>query len=884
MNQNESWESLSQALDHVLELAEPERAAWLAQLAADNPDLAARLRAILSNSAAVQQQRFLDGDVSAAAVQMASPDLAGTRIGPFVIESEAGHGGMGTVWRARRDDGKFSQTVAIKFLASPWADREGQARFQREVRLLGRLDHPNIARLIDAGIGAANQPYLVLEFVEGEPIDQYCKRLALGISATLELFLQLLDGVALAHRQLIVHRDLKPSNVMITREGVPKLLDFGIARLMEDSTDGEQLTRLTRASPMTPGYAAPEQLLGEPADTLADVYALGVLLHELLTGVRPYDEPGQSAEARFQAIMADRLPLASSRPGASRALRGDLDNIIAKALRRERRDRYASVADLADDIRHYLAHEPVSARRPTLAYRSARFVRRNRLGVAIGSIAVLAVGAALVTALVQQRIARKESARATRELGYADATHEFLVAILQQGSDRPMTTQQLLDSGESLIDRQFGATPALRARLLFALAEQYGSIEQSTTAQSLLAKAQAVARSSGDPGLYARITCDLGESLGYTGSGARGIAMIDAVLKTLDRRDYGSATANCLASRGTIYAGIDQSAAAESDLRTALRLFDLADPGNDRSVLQAREALAGVLALRGETAAAALEYRELLASIDRLGRRNTSLALKFLNNYGILLMNAGQYLQAWDVFQQALGRQAAMDAGQLADPAVFTNAAGVLVLLRRPQDALALYQKAGVLAKRNGLRSWLATVPMREANAYCIQGDAEHAAAKMRESAPLMAEVFPPQHSQTAALHLMMGCVARLQGHAKAAREHYRQALDIDEALGLSGSLRATALSGLANAAIDDHDLPAAAAAAQRAESLARAALGDFSHSAPLGNALLAQARVQRAQKLPYEPTLKAAVIELQASVGDDATRSLLKAAGVPAP
>lgn len=884
MSQDPSWESLSQALDHALDLAEPERATWLAQLAADNPDLAARLRAILGNSAAVQRQRFLDGDVSAAAVQMASPDLAGTRIGPFVIESEAGHGGMGTVWRARRDDGKFSQTVAIKFLASPWADREGQARFQREVRLLGRLDHPNIARLIDAGIGAANQPYLVLEFVEGEPIDQYCRRLALGIPAILALFQQLLDAVALAHRQLIVHRDLKPSNVMITREGVPKLLDFGIARLMEDSKDGEQLTRMTRASPMTPGYAAPEQLLGEPADTLADVYALGVLLHELLTGVRPYDEPGQSAEARFQAIMADRLPLASSRPGASRALRGDLDNIIAKALRRERRDRYASVTDLADDIRRYLAHEPVSARRPTLTYRAARFVRRNRLGVAIGSFAVLAVSAALVTALIQQRIARKESARATRELSYAQATQEFLTAILQQGADKPLTTQQLLDSGESLIDRQFGAAPDQRARLLFALAEQYGLLAQTATAQKLLRKAQAVAASGRDLGLTARITCDLAESLGYTGSTDQGIKMIDAVMPSIQETEFGPVLANCLASRGTIHAEAGHSAPAESDLRDALRLFDASDPGNYRNILYAREALAGVLAQRGATSAAAREYRDLLASIDSLGRSNTTLALKFMNNYGLVLMNAGQYSEAWRVFDQALQRQAGMDAGQIGDPAVYANAGSVLVFLRRPQEALVLFAKALVLAKRNGLQTFEAILPLREGNAYCQLGDTRQAEAKMREAAPLIAAVFPPQHTHAAGLHLAMGCVARLQGNAKMAREHYRQALAIDEALGLSKSVRATALTGLANAAADEKDLPAADQAAQRAESLAREALGDFSHSLPLGNALLARARVQRARNLPYDSTLKAAVVELQASVGDEATRSMLKAAGFPAP
>ncbi len=285
MNRDATWGDLSRALDHALDLEEAERTVWLATLCADNPALAARLSTILGKRATVEKERFLEGDVATLAVATATPDLAGTRIGPFIIDAEAGHGGMGTVWRAHRDDGKFKQTVAIKFLSTPWTDREGQARFQREVRLLGRLDHPNIARLIDAGVGPANQPYLVLEFVEGERIDEHCKRLKLEVLEILAIFLPLLEAVSLAHRQLIVHRDLKPSNVMITREGMPKLLDFGIARLLEGDPASEEVTRITRASPMTPGYAAPEQMLGEPADTLADVYALGVLLHELLTGV-----------------------------------------------------------------------------------------------------------------------------------------------------------------------------------------------------------------------------------------------------------------------------------------------------------------------------------------------------------------------------------------------------------------------------------------------------------------------------------------------------------------------------------------------------------------------------------------------------------------------
>ncbi len=884
MNRDATWGDLSRALDHALDLEEAERKVWLATLCADNPALAARLSTILGKRATVEKERFLEGDVATLAVATATPDLAGTRIGPFIIDAEAGHGGMGTVWRAHRDDGKFKQTVAIKFLSTPWTDREGQARFQREVRLLGRLDHPNIARLIDAGVGPANQPYLVLEFVEGERIDEHCKRLKLEVLEILAIFLPLLEAVSLAHRQLIVHRDLKPSNVMITREGMPKLLDFGIARLLEGDPASEEVTRITRASPMTPGYAAPEQMLGEPADTLADVYALGVLLHELLTGARPFDEPGQNNEARFQAIMSDRLPLASTRPGASRALRGDLDNILAKALRRDRRERYASVMEFAEDIRRYIAHEPVAARPPTLLYRASRFVRRNRVGVAVASVAALAVAAALVAALYQQRIAREQRDRATRELGYTDATHEFLVAILQQGADKPQTTQQLLDSGESLIDLQFSETPDLRARLLFALAEQYGLLEQAPTAQALLRKAQSVARSSRDASLTARITCDLAESLGYTGSVDQGVKMIDAVLSSIQGEEFSKVRASCLASRGTVRASVNRATDAETDLRAALTLFDAKDPGNERSILQAREALAGVMAVRGQSSAAATEYRNLLASIDKLGRSKTSMALKFVNNYGLLLINAGQHLEAWRILEQGIRRQVSMDAGQLGDPAIFGNAGNVLNYLRRPQDALQYFKKARALAERNELRTWLAVLPMREAHTYCMLGDAQQAASKLRTSTPLLAQVYPSLHYHVASLHLVAGCIARLQGNANLARSHYRQAFDLEETLGLSGSLRATALTGVANAAADEKDWAGAAAAAESAETLARSALGDFTHSLPLGNALLAKARVQRAQNLPYEATLRPAIQEMRASVGEDATRTLLREAGFPPP
>src|SRR5689334_9975830 len=374
----EGWQQLSEHLDRVLEMPEEERNAYVEELTRSDPQAGSSLARLLAAHRAQSYAGFLSEPVPLVTDLASSSQLIGQRIGAYVIEAEIGRGGMGSVWRARRADGRFESFVAVKFLRAAWLGSAGEQRFKLEGLLLARLDHPHIARLLDAGL-FEGQPYLILEYVEGEPIDAYCARNALDLASRLRLFLDVLAAVSHAHTHLNVHRDIKPGNVLVTRDGTVKLLHFGIAKLLQD----EAASELPQASahPLTPQYAAPEQLLGEPVTTATDVYALGLVLYTLLTGAHPRaSQPASGHQELLRDVLTKELPRpsAAASPADARALVGDLDNIIAKALKKDAPERYSTAAALAGDLEHYLRHEPVSARPDTLHYRVSKFVRRNR--------------------------------------------------------------------------------------------------------------------------------------------------------------------------------------------------------------------------------------------------------------------------------------------------------------------------------------------------------------------------------------------------------------------------------------------------------------------------------------------------------------------------
>ncbi|HWN20150.1 MAG TPA: serine/threonine-protein kinase, partial [Gemmatimonadales bacterium] len=395
------WHALEPLLDEVLELAPEERGSWIQQLSTRSPELAADLSVLLGGEDAADGSGFLAAPLDVS--------LSGLTLGAYRLERPLGEGGMGSVWLASRVDGRFEGKAAVKILNLALLSGAGQERFRREGSALARVSHPGIAKLLDAGLSGAGQPYLVLEYVEGQPIDAFVRERRLTHADCIRLVLQVFAAVGHAHAHLIVHRDLKPSNIMVTPDGVVKLLDFGIAKLLdgESGSDRSALT-IDGARVLTPRYAAPEQVRGEPLTIAADIYSLGVLLYLMLSGRHPTAEgcrtPAESIRALLETEPAS-LPL------------GDLDNILAKALRKTPGQRYPTVAAFADDLERYLLHEPVSARAHSLAYRVKKFARRNRTAVIAGAITGAGLIGATIFSLGQMRYAQqqRDDARAQRD-------------------------------------------------------------------------------------------------------------------------------------------------------------------------------------------------------------------------------------------------------------------------------------------------------------------------------------------------------------------------------------------------------------------------------------------------------------------------------------
>jgi serine/threonine-protein kinase len=511
------WREAMQRFEELLELDEPQRAAALEALRQAQPPLHGLvLRLLEADRAATSGDYLAEGALAAAARHTwTEPRLqAGTGIGPYRLEHPLGRGGMGEVWLAQRRDGLTDAPVALKLLHAHLAQSALRARFLREGRILGQLSHPNIARLLDAGISADGQPYLALEYVEGERIDQWCDHRRLDLPARLRLFLQACESVAHAHAHLVVHRDLKPSNILVSADGAIKLLDFGIAKLLDaeqaqagDASGGGEATELTRLGgrALTPEYAAPEQVTGAAVTTSTDVYALGVLLYGLLSGRRPYGAPGQGvAQAEREVLESEppppsqaRLPRGGSAVGAEElaalrgttprglraALRGDLDTITLKALKKAPRQRYPSVPALAEDLRRHLGHLPVLAQPDSAAYLIGKFVRRNRVGTAAVAAVSLAVAAGVAGVVWQARLAQAESRRAERVKEYLIDVFESADPAHSQGET--ITARALLDQGEKQLTAQLGSEPATAADLSEALARIHASLGNYERAQQL---------------------------------------------------------------------------------------------------------------------------------------------------------------------------------------------------------------------------------------------------------------------------------------------------------------------------------------------------------------------------------------------------------------
>ena len=516
------WRALSPYLDEALETTGEDRAAWLAAIRERDPSVADDLLGLLAEYETLNESRFLERTVPLTPRAALTQSLAGQTLGAYRLISLIGQGGMGTVWLAERCDGRFEGRAAIKLLNLALMGPAGEERFRREGTFLARLTHPRIAHLIDAGVSEAGQPYLVIEHVDGQSIDRYCAEHALGIEARLSLFLEVLEAVAHAHANLIVHRDLKPANVLVSSDGHAKLLDFGVAKLLEgDPSWGEsravETSALTReaGAPLTPEYAAPEQLDHGQITTATDVYALGVLLYELLSGQHPAagavrspaelvraivdEEPRRMSDA---VVSATESAEARSRHTAQRSttpsrlrrtLRGDLDTIVGKALKKEPAERYGSVTALADDLRRFLRNEPISARPDTLGYRAAKFIGRHARGVATSVAVILLLAGS--TAFYTTRLATERD-RAQREAAKAAQVSEALTGLLMgadpianRATGEALTVRGLLDTGAERAQKELAGYPDAQAEILTVLGRIYRQFGVYDKAQQLLEQA-----------------------------------------------------------------------------------------------------------------------------------------------------------------------------------------------------------------------------------------------------------------------------------------------------------------------------------------------------------------------------------------------------------
>ncbi len=678
-------------LDEALDLPEQARADYLEQACGDDTELQAEVRSLLH--AAEVSEGFLEHR------QVSHRDMSDQSIGPWRVKHRLGVGGMGEVWLAERADGRFEQKVAVKLLHR--ADPQEAISLLREQRLLARLQHPGIAQLIDAGTLSSGRPYMVMEYVEGTPLLQYAH--ALPLEARLGLFLQMCEAVAFAHRHLIVHRDLKPENILVRQDGRVALLDFGIARSL-DAEPGQ-----TRDLRMTPRYAAPEQIEGQPQTTLTDVYALGLLLHELLTGHSPWGElVGNGPIALLQRARSGPppAPSASVPIAEARRLRGDLDAIVSKALRPEPGERYVSVDALDRDVRAYLVHAPVAARGGALGYRVRRLLRRYWLaaavtiGVFLGLVAALsAISLARYEAVVERDIAQTEARRSKAVRDYL--AHMFRDAGQRAQQGTPLTAKEVLDQAAARVAADFSRDPATSADVLKALGELHFYIDDYAAAAPLLRRWLSHEAVIGNPVAAADVRFTLAETVHRMGDRDEARALLDeaqAYWETQPERH-----ADVLLTSRTLQARLQREA---GEVDAALRTLQAALPQRLRrsghehfetAALYTNLGAAYMQAGRIDEGIAASQQAMMLWRALDLGGGND--ALNTLNNLAAAQFRKGDLVAAETAFAEALELRRSLLGPSAATAALIGNYARVLQRLERHDEALEYAGEAEGMAR-----------------------------------------------------------------------------------------------------------------------------------------------------------------------------------------
>ena len=839
----EIWREALACFERLLALGPQNRDQELAGLAASRPDLYPHVLTLLGADRAAEAGEFLAGGAAQdAGIAAGVPEAAleaGTRFGAYQLERQVGLGGMGEVWLARRIDGRFEGAVALKVLHAHVAQSAARERFIREGKILGQLSHPHIARLLDAGATSMGVLYFVLEYVEGKPIDQWCDEQSLDVPARLRLFLQTCDAVSHAHTHLVIHRDLKPPNILVTAQGEIKLLDFGIAKLVEPEKPAAE-TELTRLSgrALTPDYAAPEQILGQPVTTATDVYSLGILLYALLSGRRPYSRQHMTGrELERDVQMAEALPLDRTTAGddantiaerrrstpnkLKRTLAGDLSTIVAKALHTEPQRRYTTVEQLSADVGRYLAGQPVLAVRDTWLYRTRKFVSRHLVGVSVGMASVLLLAGFAVAMYAQMQRTARERVRAEQVSSFMVDVFDLSDPYKAQGNE--VTARELLDASTRQVESRFGAQPETRAALMGAMGRVYNRLGLGAEAEPLLEKALAglvEIRGPSDPEI-ATVLNELGNALVSQGKFEPAEARLQQALKM--RRELlgpeSPEVAETLRDLGNAMQAHGDNKVAEQYFRDSLALYSRLGLGSTPQAAQVMNDLATLLSFVGKHADAARLLEDAL-EIDRraLGENHARVIME-THNLAFALQAQGEFAAADPLFQKSMEQMRR----------VFGPEHPYTI------DALSNYGRF--------LRH---------------KGDFLAAEKAMREALELNQRVRGPQHSLVGTSEVNLGIVLHDLGRLDDAEVQFRAALEIyARALPADHPLTVSALSGVGRVLVDRGQASEALPLLRQAARIAEASMPPESPTLAVARSVLGSALVATHDYDEAEPLLR---------------------------
>ena len=866
MAADDRWARIRELFQEAAGLPASAREAFLETACAGDRELQVEVESLLA--AGDQAQSFLSRAVGAAAADVADgPSYVGRRLGAYSVTRELGRGGMGAVYLAVRADDEYRKHVAVKVIRAGADDPDIRRRFRIERQILANLEHPNIARLLDGGTSDDDLPYVVMEYVDGEPLDVYCDRRRLPIDARLRLFRRVCDAVQFAHANLVVHRDLKPGNILVGPDGVPKLLDFGIAKLLD--APGDPAVTRTATRPMTPAYASPEQVRGEPITTATDVYALGVLLYELVSGHGPYrlgEHTPQAVEAAITTQPPERPSAALLRgedgEGAAaarsttperlrRRLAGDLDTIVLMALRKEPGRRYASVEQLSDDVGRHLDGLPVRARPDTLGYRTAKFVRRHRAGMAVAAAAALFLSG--LTAVYTIRLARERD-RAQAEADKAAQVATFLTDLFEaadpeQARGREVTARELLDRGAGRIERELASEPAVQATMMGVIGRVYENLGAYPEATTLLERAVALRRGpAGEDALdLATALHDLGGLVRIKGEHARAESLVTAALgirrnrlraphaelvasltllglNETDRGDFphadsllGEAVAMGRqlpegdAHTRVLGAALDQlgrlrlhqrkHAEADTLLAEALARRRHAFGEDHPSIGASLDALAEALRLDGRLEESETMFREAVAHARRILGDDHPTVVSRLGNLSIALDNQGKHAEAIAINQDVLVRNRRnLGANHPNVAKTLNNLAASHTRLGEYDRAEQLYLEALSIHRTNYGEEHpsIATVLNNLAHNSAEKRDFRRAVAYQRRALAMDRKLLGDAHMYVGQDNALIGIFLLADGQVAAAEQPLREGVAITrKAMGPDHRATAIGLYGL---------------------------------------------------------------------------------------